>query len=827
MTNEEKASLLSGRDIWNTRGVSRLNIPIITLADGPTGLRKQAKSSDHLGLHPSIPATCYPVTATIANSWNEKLCEELGEHLGVEASALGVDVVLGPGLNIKRSPLCGRNFEYFSEDPYLSGKLAAGYCRGLNTAGVTGCLKHFVANEQELRRMSNDSIVDSRTLREIYLTAFEIAVKEGKPLALMTSYNLVNGTYANENESLLQDILRDEWGFEGFVVSDWGGSNNHVAGVIAGSHLEMPGTKYNSPIEIIKALENGSLTEDVLNKRVDEFLYAVHSILRRKADRKAERMADGKPHSPGLFDIDKHHSFAINAARESIVMLKNEDNILPISPNSKVAIIGDFAKNPRIQGSGSSQVEPIKLDTTLDQIANFDLNFIGYANGFDSLKRQSFVVSEETKALAKEADVILLYLGLEDVMETEGVDRVHMRISRNQVNLLESLHGINPNIVVILSCGAPIEMPWLDKCKGLLHGYLSGGGGAVAILDVIVGNTNPSGKLAETYPLALEDIPCHNYYPGKEKTAEYREGIYVGYRYFDKTETPVAFPFGYGLSYTEFSYNNIKVESNKVSFTVKNIGKVAGAEISQLYVGKGYSNIHRANKELKGFNKVFLQPGEKQVVTIPFDEYTFRYYSAGDNAYKIEMGTYQIYIGASSEDIRLFAWIDVEGEEISSEHEMDSLPSYFSGNIKDVPRDEFELMLGRPLPDSRWDRRELLGVNDTISQGFYCKGFIGKLIYRILLGIRKKAFDGEKANINILVVFDMPFRGFAKLTTGIIDMDMAKGIMAIFNGHTFAGASKIKLSFIRKMIESHKFEQKLKYPLKKKVYRKKLQYKFK
>jgi beta-glucosidase len=796
MTKEEKASLLSGRDIWNTRDVSRLGVPSIAMADGPTGLRKQAKSSDHLGLHPSIPATCYPVAATIANSWDVDLCKELGEHLGIEAASLDVDVVLGPGLNIKRSPLCGRNFEYFSEDPYLSGKLAAAYCQGLNKAGVTGCVKHFVANEQELRRMANDSVVDPRALREIYLTAFEIAVKEGKPLSLMTAYNKVNGTYANENNFLLQEILRDEWGFKGFVVSDWGGGNNHLQGVKAGSHLEMPGTNYNSPREIIKGLENGSIDEATLNRRVDEYLSAVLDIHKRKRARKNSHK----------FNLKKHHHFAIKAARESIVMLKNEDNILPISPKSKVAIIGDFAQNPRIQGSGSSQVNPLRVDDTLEHIVDYDMSFVGFAKGFDSIELKKAV------ALAEKADVILLYLGLEEVKETEGLDREDMNLSKNQVVLLESLHQLNPNIVVILSCGAPIQMPWLNQCKGLLHGYLAGQGGARAILDIITGKTSPSGKLAETYPIVLSDTPCYNYYPGQERTSEYRESIYIGYRYYDKTNIPVLFPFGYGLSYTEFAYSNIKVDSDKVQFTVKNTGDFPAAETSQLYVGKGESKVYRAAKELKGFRKVFLQPDEEQEVTIPFDEYTFRYFSVVDNEFKVEDGTYQINIGTSSVDIRLTAWLDVEGENISGELTKELIPSYYTGNVKNVSTKEFELVLGRPVPNSRWDKTALLGINDTISQGFYCKGFIGKFIYKKVLTKRQQALTSEKADINILFIYDMPFRAIAKVTSGMIDMNMVRGIVALFNGHTYAGASHIKLSYIKMKIENYKFKQRLRYP---------------
>ena len=838
MTNEEKASLLSGGDVWNTRKVKRLGIPSISMADGPTGIRKQAVSSDHLGLHPSIPSTCFPTAATVANSWDVELAKELGNYLGGEAASLGVDVVLGPGLNIKRSPLCGRNFEYFSEDPYLSGKLAASYCKGLNTAGVTGCVKHFVANEQELRRMSNDSVVDMRALREIYLTGFEIAVKEGKPLSLMTAYNKVNGTYANENKFLLQDILRDEWGFDGFVVSDWGGGNDHVAGVVAGSHLEMPGTQYNSPIEIIRALEEGRMNENILDQRVDELLSAVLQIQKRKraknnpgikdTDKTTKELTLDQESKPSKesnskkkyetlqrqFNIKNHHSFAIKAARESVVMLKNEEHILPISSDRKVAIIGAFAKKPRFQGSGSSQVNPTRIDNTLEHVTDYDINFIGYAPGFDLVpdSKGSLSKIKEATALAKKADIVLLYLGLEEVRETEGLDRDCMELSKSQVGLLEALHAVHSNIVIVLSCGSPIEMPWINQCKGLLHGYLGGQGGARAILDILVGKANPSGKLAETYPISLEDTPCYNYYPGLEKTAPYLEGIYIGYRYYDKANIPVRFPFGYGLSYTTFSYSNIKVDQEKVQFTLKNTGDVAGAEIAQLYIGKGVSDIYRSKKELKGFKKVFLEPGEEQQVTIPFDDYTFRYFSVSENEFKIEEGTYQVYIGANVADIRLTAWIDREGDKTSSELTQGFIPTYFSGRVNNVSKEEFEIILGRPLPESKWDRNAPLGINDTLSQGFYCKGFVGRFIYKKILAKRKQALSGERADINLLVVFEMPFRAFAKLTGGRVDMHMARGILAIFNGHTFAGASHVKLSFIKMKIGNFIFKLKLKYP---------------
>ena len=535
MTLEEKCYLMSGKDFWQSRSVERLGIPSMTLSDGPHGIRKQEGAGDQLGLNGSLPATCYPTAATSANSWDPALGEEIGVYLGTEAASQDVCVLLGPGLNIKRSPFCGRNFEYFSEDPYLAGKMAAGYVRGIQKNGISACPKHFAANSQELRRMASDSVMDERTLREIYLTGFEIAVKEGHAKSIMSSYNRVNGVYANENPHLLQEILRDEWGFDGFVVSDWGASNDHVEGVQAGSHLEMPTTGGDSDLELVEAVKSSKLDEKLLDRRVDELLDVILSVA------KAVQPLEGKP-----FDVEKHHAMAAKAAEQSVVLLKNENNILPLKKGTKVAFIGECAPKARYQGGGSSVVNPTKLEHTMDVIGMFDLNVVGFEPGYFRNGKSTSEMQSAAAALAGKAEAVLLYLSLD---EAEGIDRAHMRLSQGQLDLIEAVAAVNPNIVAVMSAGSAVKMPWLSKCKALVHGYLCGQAGASSVLKVIMGEVNPSGKLAESYPIQYEDVSSAPYFPAKERTAEYRESLFVGYRYFETANVPVLFPFGFGLSY--------------------------------------------------------------------------------------------------------------------------------------------------------------------------------------------------------------------------------------------------------------------------------------
>ncbi len=784
MTLEEKCYLFSGKDFWQTRSVERLGVPNMTLSDGPHGIRKQEGAGDQLGLNGSLPATCYPTAATIANSWDTALGEEIGEHLGTEAASQGVCVVLGPGLNIKRSPFCGRNFEYFSEDPYLAGKMAASYIRGIQKNGVSACPKHFAANSQELRRMASDSVMDERTLREIYLTGFEIAVKEGKAKSIMSSYNRVNGTYANENKHLLQEILRDQWGFEGFVVSDWGGSNDHVEGVRAGSHLEMPTTGGDSDLELIDAVKSGRLSEELLDRRVDELLDVILSVTH------AIEPLEGKP-----FDVDEHHALAAKASEQSIVLLKNEEGILPLKKGTKVAIIGEFAQKARYQGAGSSVVNPTKLDHAMDVIKDFDLDVSGFEPGYPRSGKGDPEMQAKAVELAKKADVVLLYIGLDEISEAEGLDRSHMKLAQSQVDLLDAVAAANPNVVAIMSAGSAVEMPWLPKCKALVHGYLCGQAGASSVLKVVMGEVNPSGKLAESYPIQYEDASSAPYFPSKERTAEYRESVFVGYRYYETANVPVLFPFGFGLSYTTFEYSDLKVTDKGATFTLKNTGKMDGAEVAQLYVSKRDGGVFRPVKELKGFQKVSLKAGESKKVTIGLDDKAFRYFNVDTNKFEVEGGEWQVMIGASVADIKLSGTLAVQGTGAASPYDKVKLAKYFNADIKDISDAEFEALLGRPIPDGHWSGT--LDMNDAICQLYYAKSGLARFAYKIMTNMLNKSIEKGEPDLNITFIYNMPFRGIAKMAGGMCTMEMAEGILTIVNGHFFKGMGRVIGGFFR------------------------------
>jgi len=774
---EEKCSLLSGGTQFGTKSLERLGIKSFYFSDGPHGIRKQAGAADHLGQNPSLPATCYPVAATVANSWDTGLGEEIGEHLGAEAVSHGVSVLLGPGLNIKRNPLCGRNFEYFSEDPYLSGKMAAAYIRGIQSKGISACPKHYAVNSQETFRMANNSILDKRTLREIYLTGFEIAVKEGRPKSIMSAYNLVNDVYANDSKELLHDILSEEWGFDGMVVTDWGGSNDRVCGLIAGNHLEMPATRGNGDREIITAVKAGRISEALVDQRVDELLRVWMEIV--------------LPENTASFDQDKHHLFAREAAARSIVLLKNEEKLLPLASGTKVAVIGDFAETPRYQGAGSSLVNCTKLDTPIEQLKQSQLILIGYAQGFHRNGGTDEKRIEEAVQLAEKADVVLLYLGLDEISETEGLDRSSMKLHRSQVTVLQKLAEVNPNIAVILSAGSVVEMPWDKYAKAIVHGFLGGQAGAGAMMEVLTGAINPSGKLAETYPLEYENVPTARNYPGAERTSEYREGLYVGYRYYEKTGVKVKYPFGYGLSYTEFTYDGLEKTHQGVTFILTNSGSEAGAEVAQLYVSCKNEAVFSPVKELKGFVKVFLQPGESRQVSIDFDDKTFRYYNPASMKFEVLGGEYEIVIGASSEDIRLRTTSTLAGCVTKLPYIKRELPSYYSGKVTDVSAREFEALLGRPLPSADWDKNAPIDSNQPIACMEYAKNPLARLVYKIINHTKTKAEKSGKPDLNILFIFNMPFRGIAKMMGGMVDMQMVDAILIIVNGHFFKGLGKL------------------------------------
>jgi beta-glucosidase len=784
MTLEEKCSLLSGKGNFTTKPIDRLDIPSMFLSDGPHGLRKQEGTADHLGLNGSLPATCYPTAAALANSWDTELAEELGRHLGAEAAAQGVSVILGPGLNIKRSPLCGRNFEYFSEDPFLSGKMAAAYVRGIQSKGVSACLKHYAANNQELRRMHSDSVLDERSLREIYLTGFEIAVKEGKPLSIMTSYNKVNGVYANEHEHLLKDLLVDEWGFDGLIVTDWGGSNDRVKGLIAGNQLEMPATDGDSDREIAAAVRDGSIPETLVDQRVDEYLKVLFATVI-------------PPDTPD-FDKDAHHAFARKAAESTIILLKNEDAVLPLKPGTKVAVIGDFAEKPRYQGAGSSMVNPTRLDSPLECLSQSDLEIIGYAPGYLRHGGEDATKLKAAVDLAQQAEVVLLYMGTDEILESEGMDREHLQIRPNQSTLLEAVSAVNPYVVVVLAGGAPIEASWLCRCKALIHGYLGGQAGAGAMVDALTGKVNPSGKLAETWPAAYQDTPAHAYYPGREKTSEYREGLFVGYRYYETAAIPVRFPFGFGLSYTSFAYSDLAANAESVSFTLTNVGNVPGAEIAQAYVSAKNNTVFRPVRELKAFTKVFLRPGESKTVVLSLDDKAFRYYNLTEKKFEAASGIYTLQIGASVSDIKLETDISVPGKLCGDNGLDDLLPSYYSGNITQASDAEFENLLGRPIPEAKWDQHKPLQRNDTFSQLYYAKGRAGRLAFKILTYLKNKSEKKGVPDLNILFIYNMPFRGIAKMMGGAVDIFMVDALLEIFNGHFFKGIVHLTAAWLRK-----------------------------
>lgn len=799
MTTEEKAALLGGKTVWQTRENERLSIPSIFLSDGPHGLRKQAGAGDHLGLNASLEATCFPTAATIANSWDEKLGEELGEALGEEAVSMDVDVLLGPGLNIKRSPLCGRNFEYFSEDPYLSGKMAAAYIRGIQRMGVAACPKHFAVNSQELRRMAMDAVVDERTLREIYLTGFEIAVKEGKSKAIMSSYNRVNGTYANENKHLLTDILREEWGFDGMVVSDWGGNNDAVKAVEAGANLEMPNCGYGSAREIVKAVKDGTLSESVLDERVCELVKVIMDLKEHK------NTGRGEKHSG--FNREEHHRLAKRAAAESMVLLKNEASILPLDRNKKLAIIGDFAFAPRYQGAGSSMVNPTKVEAVAGIARDYKLNILGMTRGY---KRDGDVDEAEKKAaldLAEKADIVIFCFGLNEISESEGLDRTHMRIPQNQIELLQDISKVNENVVGILSAGSAMEMPWQSCCKAILNGYLNGQAGASATLDILTGAVNPSGRLAETYPIAYEHTPSFRYYPSSERTSEYRESIFVGYRYYDTSKVRVQYPFGFGLSYTEFTYSGLKVDDAGAELTVSNTGDRDGAEVVQMYVGLPNAIVFRPEKELKGFAKVFLKAGESRKVKIPFDDKTFRYWNVKTESWEVETGTYNVMIGSSVADIRLVGTIERTGSNIGMPYNPALLPYYYTGLVQKISDEEYETLLGHKIPSGEWSGQ--LGVNDAICQMYYAKSRLARFVYKVLTDKKKKSEQTGKPDLNVLFIYNMPLRAIAKMTNGMVGMDMVHGMVEIVNGEFFRGLGRVIGGFISNGVKNRRFERKL------------------
>ena len=788
MTPEEKASLCSGKDFWHFQALRKFGIEAINVTDGPHGLRKQkTKKESGTDMLQGIPAVCFPTASATSCSWDPELIERMGVALGEECNAEGVSVLLGPGNNIKRNPLCGRNFEYFSEDPLLAGEMAAAWIKGVQSQGVGASLKHFAANNQEARRMTVDSVVDERTLREIYLAGFETAVKKGKPWTVMNAYNRLNGTYCAENKWLLTDVLRDDWGFGGIVITDWGAENEIVDGLKAGQNIEMPSSDGLAAAKIVDALIDGTLDESTLDARVDEILDILFKGQKTKA---------AVP-----YDKTAHHALAREVATGSMVLLKNEDGILPLPKNKTVAVIGEMAKSPRYQGAGSSLINPTQLDSVFDELLRQDIGFL-YAQGYDkSTDKTDMALIREAVDTAKRCETVLLFIGLTDEFESEGFDRSHLDLPQSHINLLTAVSKANPNVVVVLAGGAPIRMQWIDSCKAVLHTFLPGQAGAGAAVDLLFGNANPSGKLSETYLLKLEDTPSYNNFPGSPVTVEYREGLYVGYRYFDKVGKDVLFPFGHGLSYTTFEYSGLKLSKKnikdtdtlKVTFKVKNTGDRAGAEVAQVYVSDTESTVYRPVKELKGFKKIFLEPGEEKTVTVELDKRAFAFWNTAIGDWYVESGAFDILVGASSRDIRLQAGVKVTSSDPDAAvpNDRENLPAYYSGDIQNVPDAQFEALLGRPIPNPVRDANLPLDINSSLELAENTAA--GKVINGMIRTVIK-AIAGGASNEGMMLAMatQIPIRCFVSMSMGVFSEDMAQALLDILNGKSaLVGVGKI------------------------------------
>lgn len=782
LTLEEKASLCSGEDFWHLKAVERLHIPSIMVADGPHGLRKQPATGDHVGLGDSIKSTCFPTASASACSWDPKLLFEMGEALGNECLQEGISVILGPGANIKRSPLCGRNFEYISEDPYLTGKLGTGLVKGIQSKGIGTSLKHFAMNNQEYRRMITDSVADERTMREIYLSGFEEIIKEAQPWTVMCAYNRIEGTYCSDNKKLLTDILKEEWGHKGLVVTDWGACNDRVQGVKAGLELEMPSSGGFNDRQIVQAVNNGSLKIEDLDKVVTRILAL---ILKAKKNSKNNYR----------FDADKHNELARKVAQKSAVLLKNDNKTLPLDPGKEVLIVGEFAEKPRYQGAGSSLINPLKVTSSLDELSKQNIKY-EYTKGYSiDSDTPDLKLIEEAVTMAKSHKTVVIFTGLTDDYESEGFDRKHIDLPASHTKLIEAVTKVNNNVVVVLQNGAPVAMPWLENTASVLECYLGGQAGGGATVDILFGKVNPCGKLAETFPVKIEDDFASNYFGMGPKTVEYRESIYVGYRYYDSAEKEVLFPFGHGLSYTDFSYSDIKTNKNEinskeeliVTCKIKNTGSIPGSEIVQLYVKDDTSTIFRPEKELKGFNKIHLQPGEEKELEFKMDSRSFAFYNTEFKDWFIESGDFTILLGASSRDIRLKYKVKVNSAnpEVQLKDLRNIIPEYFNiKNKKSISNKSFEILLGRKIPLQHRLPGEPFTMTSTVGDVSHTP--IGKELYKDALKTFLTVADGEEINPKMermmrAIVDELPLRSLVLISGGEIGSEKVKDLLKKIN----------------------------------------------
>lgn len=792
MTLEQKAAFVSGLDYWHTQGSEELGLPSINITDGPHGLRKKnenKKASDGIGLGNSVPATCFPPASTSSCSWDPELLTLAGEALGEECLKEKVSVVLGPGMNIKRSPVCGRNFEYFSEDPILAGKLAAGLVKGVQSKGVGTSLKHFACNSQEAYRMIVDEVVDERALRELYLTAFEICVKEASPWTVMNSYNRINGEYASQNEYLQKKVLRNEWGFDGLIVTDWGSSVDRVPGILCGTDLEMPSSGGYSTAIVIDAVKNGTLSEDALNERVDT---VVDLILKSKPA--LEKGCE--------FSFDAHHEIARKVAEGSMVLLKNENNLLPLKKGAKVAVIGELAKAPRFQGAGSSVINPTRLDNAFDELQRLGVD-VTYAKGYDKKKdaRDEALFNEACTA-ARNADVAVVFVGLTEEFEGEGYDRLNIEMPKCHNELVSEIAKANPNTVVVLAGGSVINLPWINEVGALLNSGLGGQATGSATANVLTGIVNPSGKTSETYPLSFSDNPTYGNYPAGPVTSEHRESVYIGYRYYDKARKDVLFPFGYGLSYTQFQYSDMKVSADEitdndtleVSFKVKNVGNVDGAEVAQLYISDRESTIFRPVKELRAFSKVFLKAGEEKEITFTLSKRDFAFFNVYLGDFQVESGLFDILAGASSRDIKLIKTVTVTSSEntVIPDYSV-CAPAYYTADVSGMKGAQFEAILGRPVPSPERDTTKPIDIYCCLDDARHTKwgGRICRLIEWIMSKMGSDA-NGDGKMLSAMAT-QIPIRNFIAMSMGVFSIAMAEGLLMILNDDrsSFRGLCRI------------------------------------
>lgn len=781
LTLKEKAAFVGGADYWTLVDKNALGLPKIMITDGPNGLRKKRsdkKPSDGINLGDCVPATCFPTASSASCSWDEELLRQEGEAIAEECLKERVSVILGPGVNIKRSPVCGRNFEYFSEDPYLAGKCAAALIRGLQAKGVGASLKHFACNSQEAFRMIIDEIVDERALREIYLLPFEIAVKEGKPWTVMNSYNRINGVYSSQNFRLQQTILRDEWGFDGLIVTDWGSSVDRIRGLQCGTDLEMPSSGTLNTKKIVDAVRRGLLPESTLDRCVDR---VIDLIMRAKP-------ALAQKHT---CDYESHHRLARKIAGNCMVLLKNEDAILPLKKGQRVAVIGDMAIEPRFQGAGTSVVEPTVLCNAYDELAAAGVDMV-YAPGYD---RKTDRVDEELLAdsvrVAKDADVVLLFIGLTELFEAEGYDRSNIDLPENHNRLVFEIAKANPNTVVVLSGGSVVHMPWIHEAKAVLNAGLCGQAGGGAIADILTGAVVPSAKTTETYPLAFSDNPTYGNYPGGPSLSVHRESIYVGYRYYDTAGKDVLFPFGYGLSYTTFVYSDLTLSADLiretqdvvVSFSISNTGSRDGAEIAQIYVSDPVSTVFRPQKELKAFRKVFLKAGETKSVSITLDRRAFAFFSVEKGQWVVESGTFKIAVGASSRDIRLSAELTVEAEDETSVGPdlRETAPAYYTADIDRMTDRQFEAVYGQKLPSDRADDTGRIDMLCCLNDAKHTKW--GAVACSLLTKIMTKMGSSGNGDGKMLAAMatQIPIRNFVAMSMGVFSPGMANGLLKILN----------------------------------------------